>query len=152
MSLESKILVYQIKFLLARAYSVAVRLFVSLGFVKAPQELNPEIGDKQNLRYSHRFAPFMHLREPSYVAWDQYESISKALVKTTSLDTCIQLFNTAKQNIEENMDHLPVTFEPVLKIITKNVIVCKVLNSPVGKLKKLSIVDQTRHYPLFTLL
>ena len=49
-SLESEILVYQIKFLLARAYSVAVRLFVSLGFIKAPQELNPEIGDKQNVR------------------------------------------------------------------------------------------------------
>ena len=99
--------------------------------------------------------------------WDQYRSISCALVKTTSLETCVQLFNTAKvllscldrpnklffqQNIDENLEFLPSSFEPVVKIIMKNIIVCKVLSSPVGKLKKLSIVEQTGGYPLFTLL
>jgi len=149
---EKELIVNKIKFVISRAYSLAIRQFVHHGFIKSPLELNDDIGDKSNLRYSHRFAPFMNLREPAYIPWDQYQSISSALVTTTSMETAIQLFNTAKQHIEEHLEHLPSSFEPVVKIIMKNIIVCKVLNSPVGKLKRLSIVEQTNHYPLFTLM
>jgi len=149
---ERELSINKVKFVIARAYSVAIRQFVHHGFIKSPQQLNDDIGDKSNLRYSHRFAPFMNLREPAYIPWDQYKSISSALVTSTSMETAIQLFNTAKLDIEDNMDQLPSSFEPVVKIINRNIIVCKVLNSPVGKLKRLSIVEQLNHYPLFTLM
>ena len=44
----------------------------------------------------------MNLREPAYIPWDQYQSISSALVTTTSMETAIQLFNTAKVFIFKN--------------------------------------------------
>ena len=112
---EKELILNKIKFVISRAYSLAIRQFVHHGFIKSPLELNDDIGDKSNvrfvssfllhylkLRYSHRFAPFMNLREPAYIPWDQYQSISSALVTTTSMETAIQLFNTAKVFIFKN--------------------------------------------------
>ena len=38
----------------------------------------------------------MYLKDPNYIAWDHYKTVSDSLVKETSLDTAIQLFKTAK--------------------------------------------------------
>ena len=53
----------------------------------------------------------MNLREPAYIPWDQYQSISSALVTTTSMETAIQLFNTAKVFKFPIFDILMVLFE-----------------------------------------
>ena len=40
---------YQIKFLVSRAYSVAIRLFAHEGQIKTPKMLSDNIGDRQNV-------------------------------------------------------------------------------------------------------
>ena len=40
---------YQIKFLVSRAYSVAIRLFAREGQIKTPKMLSDNIGDRQNV-------------------------------------------------------------------------------------------------------
>lgn len=142
---------YQIKFLVSRAYSVAIRLFAHEGQIKTPKMLSDNIGDRQNLRYTHRFAPFMYLKDPNYIAWDHYKTVSDSLVKETSLDTAIQLFKTAKQKMAENND-LSAEFPELPMILMKNIIVCNVLNSPAGKLKTISLdYEKNQKYPLFKL-
>jgi lactate dehydrogenase-like 2-hydroxyacid dehydrogenase len=116
---------YQIKFLVSRGNSVAIRLFAHEGQIKTPKMLSDNIGDRQNLRYTHRFAPFMYFKDPNYIAWDHYKTVSDSLVKETSLDTAIQLFKTAKEKITENND-LSTEFPELPMILTKNIIVCNV--------------------------
>ena len=40
---------YQIKFLVSRAFSVAIRLFAHEGQIKTPKMLSDNIGDRQNV-------------------------------------------------------------------------------------------------------
>ena len=42
---------YQIKFLVSRAFSVAIRLFAHEGQIKTPKMLSDNIGDRQNVSY-----------------------------------------------------------------------------------------------------
>ena len=52
-SYEREICWYQIKFLICRAYSVAIRLFLHFGQLKKPLIFSDVIGDKQNVRTSN---------------------------------------------------------------------------------------------------
>lgn len=49
---EKELVVNKIKFVISRAYSLAIRQFVRHGFIKSPLELNDDIGDKSNVRVS----------------------------------------------------------------------------------------------------
>ena len=49
----------------------------------------------------------MHLNDPKYIAWDQYDTISKSLLDETNLQNAIQLFKTAKVKILITMDYIP---------------------------------------------
>ena len=53
-SFDREMVMYQVKFLVARAYSVSIRQFIEHGFIKAPLELNADIGDKSNVSFSIR--------------------------------------------------------------------------------------------------
>lgn len=53
-SFDREMVMYQVKFLVARAYSVSIRQFIEHGFIKAPLELNEDIGDKSNVSFCYR--------------------------------------------------------------------------------------------------
>ena len=59
---ERELLINKVKFVIARAYSVAIRQFVHHGFIKSPQQLNDDIGDKSNVSLRGLLSHFVYCR------------------------------------------------------------------------------------------
>ncbi|CAG5106237.1 Oidioi.mRNA.OKI2018_I69.chr1.g2751.t2.cds [Oikopleura dioica] len=126
--------------------------------METPQIISDSVGDKQNTRYTHRFAALMHVRIPTFVSWGDYRRISGDLDKRVDqgifndLAEGSRIFESVKNQVNSQGLQGPF-FNHIKKVTTANMITTKLL-STMDVQKKLIFEkeESVSIYPTFKLV
>jgi len=119
---------YHIKMLLSRGVAAAVRSLLDRNKLQRPQIISDAIRDKQNTRYTHRFAPLMHVKTPAYIPWSQYDEIMKSMPDIDYLAQAGDIFLSAKSQIDK-CGVMTEELKYYSKVAATNMVTCKLLSS-----------------------
>jgi len=155
--LEYEMQLHHIRILLSQAFFLSVSALLSKEKIQKPQIISTQIGNRQNTRYTHRFAPFMHIKTPSYMAFGQFEDIRKshdsAHTPERLLAEASQIFGSLKGEISK-IGTQTEDLKYYARVALTNSVTCKILSGPNEIPKKvfLEYGTKTTPYPILKLI
>ncbi|CAG5106235.1 Oidioi.mRNA.OKI2018_I69.chr1.g2751.t1.cds [Oikopleura dioica] len=157
-TISERLQLYGIQSHLSRATFFSIRGFLKKNLMETPQIISDSVGDKQNTRYTHRFAALMHVRIPTFVSWGDYRRISGDLDKRVDqgifndLAEGSRIFESVKNQVNSQGLQGPF-FNHIKKVTTANMITTKLL-STMDVQKKLIFEkeESVSIYPTFKLV
>ncbi|CBY32535.1 unnamed protein product [Oikopleura dioica] len=139
---------------LSRATFFSIRGFLKKNRLETPRIISDSVGDKQNTRYTHRFAALMHVRIPTFISWGDYRRISGDLDRRVSNDLAeaSKIFESVKNQVNSLGLQGPF-FDHLKTLAAANMITTKLLSTMDIK-KKLIFEknDDLSIYPTFKLV